>query len=269
MSQNKMKWDALINLFASVGGESTKLRKHNEFKMPRWDRIKQLPICDTSGTDFLDLLNKGGRMTIVYLGSIQKLAIEMGVITHPILPRKLWPKRDKAVKRGLTLKEHRLLLSNIRSWRWRIFLQILWETGAAQTDAAHFRIEKMQGNVIEYRRLKTGQRSAQQISPALRALIDKASMGRKKGFILPHLQRMSSKDRSSVFRKVCRRLGLVDVTMHSYRYAWAERAFEAGIPERLAMVALGHSSSAIHRAYSKNATVVAPSIEEYQAIAAV
>jgi predicted RNA-binding protein Jag len=38
----------------------------------------------------------------------------------------------------------------------------------------------------------------------------------------------------------------------------------AGYPERFAMQALGHSSKAIHRAYSKKAQVRLPSLEEYE-----
>ena len=52
--------------------------------------------------------------------------------------------------------------------------------------------------------------------------------------------------------------------MHSYRYAWAERAKSAGYPERYAMEALGHNSRAVHRAYAKNAHVKLPALEEYE-----
>lgn len=37
----------------------------------------------------------------------------------------------------------------------------------------------------------------------------------------------------------------------------------AGLPERIAMKALGHSSKAIHHAYAKNAVVEVPSLEGY------
>ena len=114
----------------------------------------------------------------------------MAITAHPIVLRKS--------KRGITNAGHQRLLSNIRSWRWKLFLQILWETGAAQSDAAHFRIEKLRGEVIEYHRMKTktGSRAAQQLSPELRGLIQSATCGRKKGFILPSLQRINSKDRT-------------------------------------------------------------------------
>jgi integrase len=54
------------------------------------------------------------------------------------------------------------------------------------------------------------------------------------------------------------------VTLHSYRYAWAERAKVCGYPERFAQEALGHNSKAIHRAYARKAKVKLPSLEAYE-----
>ena len=54
------------------------------------------------------------------------------------------------------------------------------------------------------------------------------------------------------------------MTLHCYRYAWAERAKTAGYPERFAQEALGHNSKAVHRAYAKRALVKIPSLEEYE-----
>ena len=56
--------------------------------------------------------------------------------------------------------------------------------------------------------------------------------------------------------------------MHSYRYAWAERAKTAGYPERFAQVALGHNSKAVHRAYARKAQVTLPPLEDYERKAA-
>ena len=68
----------------------------------------------------------------------------------------------------------------------------------------------------------------------------------------------------SEFGQRCRQLGIKGVTLHSYRYAWAERARVAGMPERFAQEALGHNSKAVHRAYAKRALVKVPSLEEYE-----
>jgi integrase len=71
-------------------------------------------------------------------------------------------------------------------------------------------------------------------------------------------------DRATEFKQRCAGLGIKGVTLHSYRYAWAERAKKAGYPERYAQINLGHNSKAWTRAYSKKADVTLPALEEYE-----
>jgi hypothetical protein len=71
-------------------------------------------------------------------------------------------------------------------------------------------------------------------------------------------------DRATEFKQRCRGLKISGVTLHSYRYAWAERAKSAGYPERFAQQALGHNSKAVHRAYARHAHVIIPSLGEYE-----
>jgi integrase len=78
------------------------------------------------------------------------------------------------------------------------------------------------------------------------------------------LARVRAGDRATEFKQRCLGLGIRKVTLHSYRYAWAERAKEAGYPERFAQEALGHNSKAVHRSYAKKAKVLLPSLEEWQ-----
>jgi hypothetical protein len=58
--------------------------------------------------------------------------------------------------------------------------------------------------------------------------------------------------------------GIKGVTLHSYRYAWAERAKTVGYPERFAREALAHNRKAVHRAYAKRALMKIPSLEDYE-----
>jgi len=75
--------------------------------------------------------------------------------------------------------------------------------------------------------------------------------------------------RAKEFKQRCIGLGIHGVTLHSYRYAWAERAIIAGYPERFAQLALGHNSKAVHRAYANlqtrrlpaNPTETAPTLQ--------
>jgi len=70
--------------------------------------------------------------------------------------------------------------------------------------------------------------------------------------------------REDPFSQRCDGLGIKGVSLHSYRYSWAERARIAGMPERFAQETLGHNSKAVHRSYASKAKVIVPSLEQYE-----
>ena len=73
-----------------------------------------------------------------------------------------------------------------------------------------------------------------------------------------------SGDRATEFKQRCDGLGISGVSLHSYRYAWVERALKCGFPELFAQQALGHNSKAVHRAYAKHAEVTVPSLADWE-----
>jgi integrase len=86
----------------------------------------------------------------------------------------------------------------------------------------------------------------------------------RKGPLFPYLATVRSGDRATEFKQRCEGLGIQGVSLHSYRYAWAERAKSCGYPERFAQEALGHNSKAVHRAYARKAKVIVPALEIYE-----
>jgi integrase len=84
------------------------------------------------------------------------------------------------------------------------------------------------------------------------------------GPLFPYLRSVRSGDRATEFHQRIAGLGIKGVSLHSYRYAWAERAKKAGYPERFAQEALGHNSKAIHRSYARNAQVELPPLSEFE-----
>lgn len=88
------------------------------------------------------------------------------------------------------------------------------------------------------------------------------------GYLFPYLQSVRSSDRATEIKQRCEGLGIKGISLHSYRYAWAERAKQCGYPERFAQEALGHNSKAVHRSYSRKAKVRLPSLESYERQAA-
>ena len=78
------------------------------------------------------------------------------------------------------------------------------------------------------------------------------------------MSQTGANQRASEFNRRCKVLAIKGITLHSYRYAWAQRAKAAGYPERYAMEALGHNSQTVHRAYAGKGRVKLPSLEEYE-----
>ena len=87
------------------------------------------------------------------------------------------------------------------------------------------------------------------------------------GPLFPRLSELHEKHRAKLVNRRCRLLGIKGVTLHSYRYAWAERAMVCGYPERFAQAALGHNSKAVHRAYARHAEFTLPSLDDFERIA--
>jgi len=78
--------------------------------------------------------------------------------------------------------------------------------------------------------------------------------------LFPYLRTVRPCDRATEFKQRCDGLKIKGVSLHSYRYAWAERALKCGYPERFAQQSLGHNSKAVHHSYSKHAEVTVPSL---------
>jgi len=102
--------------------------------------------------------------------------------------------------------------------------------------------------LLIYNRAKTGQLCRMQISDDLAGLLKQLP---EEGMLFPANSQGDWRYRSAEFARRCRLLGIKGISLHSYRYSWAERALAAGIAERHAMAALGHGSKAVHRAYAK------------------
>ena len=115
--------------------------------------------------------------------------------------------------------------------------------------------------VVGFRRQKTGTTSIIRFGDELEAILRALP---QTGPLFPRHHKLREAHRATEFARVCRRLNIKVITLHSYRYAWAERAKTCGYPERFAQEALGHNSKAVHRAYAKNAQVVIPTLESYE-----
>jgi integrase len=260
-------WQIVMEQMQSRGQDSSRARYASVFKSPSFDALRHKKLLETTADDFLAVF-KDGKVSIVYfLKRLHNFALSLGWIALPIIAPCLWPKYEPKDRRGITREEHQSVLAKEKKAEWKLYLELLWETGAAQSDAVNFKTEDIdrQTRTISYFRQKTGSLAQFTISHALETVLSHLPTT---GALFPHLSKFSANDRASRFRRRCHKAGVSGVTLHCYRYAWAERAKMVGMPERFAQAALGHNSKAIHRAYAKKAIVIAPSLEDYEAKAA-
>jgi integrase len=166
-------------------------------------------------------------------------------------------------KRAITLEEHqRIIAAEVNPERKTLY-QLCWHLGASQSDIASLKGEDVDwnNNTVSFTRKKTGVPVLVHLgAEALNVFKDLPA----EGPLFPYLSTVRAGDRATEFGQRCRQLGIKGVTLHSYRYAWAERAKVAGMPERFAQEALGHNSKAVHRAYAKRALMRIPSLEDYE-----
>jgi integrase len=259
-------WQDVMDKFCSRGKPGTQKDRRLVAQRPPQRQLRNMKLVETTADDFIGVLNTGGAMTNAFLRCLHNLALGLGWLPWPILPSKLWPVVRKKMRRGITREEHRRIIAAEKNVERRLYYEFLWETGAAQTDAAQFCAEQIdwQRRILSYQRQKTGSWAHLQIGQPLEDLLHQLPAS---GFLFVKIARTNNSARSAEFRRRCRILKLNGISLHSYRYAWAERAQSCGYPERWAQNALGHNSRAIHQAYAKAGVAICPPLDDYERIA--
>jgi integrase len=264
--QTERTWREVMAEFCTHGKSNSQDRSRRAVRSRDFDAIRDRKLVETTSDDLLAVLKSGGAATNNYLRRLHNLALGLGWLAWPVLAPKLWPKPTPKPKRGITAEEHRKLVESTAHAEWRLFLELLWETGAAQSDAANLCAENVDWKEMRliYHRRKLKEIYAPaviRIGSRLEAILRQLP---KEGFLFPKIQKTSWNHRSAEFYRKCKVLKIAGVSLHSYRYAWAERAKAAGYPERWAQANLGHNSRAVHQSYAKRAFVECPSLEEYE-----
>ena len=262
----KRTWQAVMDEMATHGIPSTQVRCARGFRSKAYDPIRNKPLVQTTGEDLLTIIHANGNCVAHYLRRLHNLAVDLGWLAWPILAKRAWPKIRSQSKRAITAEEHAAVIACEKNPERRAYYELLYETGAAQTDAANFTAEHIdwQNGVLVYCRKKLGPLSEPcrlTIGNKLRALL---KMLPSSGDLFPNIKRTSANHRSAEFHRRCRVSGITGVSLHSYRHAWAQRAKACGYPQRFAQEALGHSSRAIHEAYAKGVLVVCPALDQYE-----
>ncbi|HUD49738.1 MAG TPA: tyrosine-type recombinase/integrase [Candidatus Baltobacteraceae bacterium] len=259
----KRTWQSVMEQMQTHGKESTRTRCARAMQSRAFDALRHVKLVETTAEDFVTILN-GGKVSVAhYLKRLHNLAVGLGWLAFPVLAPRLWPKPRFKSKRGITASEHQRILAVEKNPERSLFYQLLWEIGSSQSDAAMLTAENIdwQTRSLTYFRMKTGEQAQLAISKSMAAILEQLPTT---GPLFPKITATIDNARSAEFYRRCKLLGIEGVTLHSYRYAWAERAKTCGYPERFAQAALGHNSKAVHRAYAKKAYVLIPTLEDYE-----
>lgn len=259
-------WQAVMDEMATHGIPTTQERCARSFRSKAYDSIRKTSLVQTTSDDLLNVLHRNGNCVAHYLRRLHNLAVDLGWLPWPILAKRAWPKIRSKSMRAITAEEHEAVITSEKNPERRAYYELVYETGAAQTDAANLNSQNIdwKAGVLIYRRQKLGPTSEPCRLTIGTKLDDLLKSLPSFGDLFPNIKKLSAAHRAAEFRRRCRVAGITGVSLHSYRYAWAERAKTAGYPQRFAQAALGHSSRAVHEAYANAAVVVCPSLEQYE-----
>lgn len=220
-------------------------------------------LIETPSELLLKVLETGTVSTNVFLRRLHNFCVDMNWLPWPLIPKRQWPAVEYKEKRAITLAEHQAIIAREKNPERKAFYKLAWYLGASQSDLAFLEAENVDWNnhVISYHRMKTGTVAIMRLDKDMAEILRDLP---SEGPLFPYLRTVRAGDRSTEFHQRCVGLGIKGVSLHSYRYAWAERAKTAGYPERFAQVNIGHNSRAMTRAYSRNAPVEMPALSEYE-----
>lgn len=259
----KRTWQHVMDEIPKLKTGDTQHRWLTAIKDKAFDSIRQMVVLETQAEHFLKVLEIGSVSTNVYLRRIHNFALDMSWLPWPVLPKKRWPAVKHKEKRAITKAEHEAVVTHERNPERKAFYQLAWHLGASQSDIAFLEAENIdwEQNCISFARKKTGSIAIMRFDNDVAEIFSDLP---ETGPLFPYLRTVRAGDRATEFKQRCDGLCIKGISLHSYRYAWAERAKTAGYPERFAQEALGHNSKAVHRAYARNAKVELPALSEYE-----
>jgi hypothetical protein len=216
-------WQNLMDEIPKLKSGSTHTRWETAIKSKAFDGIRHLVVLETRPEHFLKVLESGSVATNSFPRRIHAFALDMDWLPWPVLPKKRWPALEFKARRAITWAEHQKILASEKNPEWRGFYQLLWHLGGAQTDIAMLCAENVDwdGKTVSYARRKTGSMSPIHFGDAVAEILQSRA---RTGHLFPMLALWKQADRGKAF--VRRRLlaGFSGVSLHSYRYSWAERA---------------------------------------------
>ena len=200
------------------------------------------------------------------LRAVYNKAIDDGFVENKNLFRRVFTSSEKTVKRAISLK-HIKKLKNLdlsysvsKEFARDIFLFSFYTRGMSFVDIAYLQEKDLKGNVLTYRRKKTGQLLNIQWEHCMQEIVNKYSSSTISPYLLPIIKRPEGNVRKqyqnvqSLINRNLKNIGKdlnlpIPLTMYCARHSWASIARSVGIPISIISEGMGHDSESTTQIY--------------------
>ena len=139
-------WQEVMDDIVAKKKDETRRRWEVAIKDKNFDCIRNMTVCETRPEHFDRALADGKVSTNVYLRRLHNHALGMEWLLRSVIPRLQWPRPVFKAKRAITAEEHVAIILREQNSERRDFYELLWHTGAAQSDGACLRAEDISWN---------------------------------------------------------------------------------------------------------------------------
>ena len=200
------------------------------------------------------------------LRAVYNKAIDDGFVENKNLFKRVFTSSEKTVKRAISLK-HIKKLKNLdlsysvsKEFARDIFLFSFYTRGMSFVDIAYLQEKDLKGNVLTYRRKKTGQLLNIQWEHCMQEIVNKYSSSTISPYLLPIIKRPEGNVRKqyqnvqSLINRNLKNIGKdlnlpIPLTMYCARHSWASIARREGIPISIISEGMGHDSESTTQIY--------------------
>lgn len=156
----KRTWGAVMDKFCRHGKPQTQER--NKRAMEGALRVlRDKKLVETTVDDFRAVLRDCRISTHHFLRRIHNLALHFGWLPWPVMAPKLWDdfKATPKPKLAITWEQYKRIVEAEKNTERRLFYELLWETGAAQSDGASLTAANIdwRESLLSFQRQKTEQ----------------------------------------------------------------------------------------------------------------
>ena len=155
---NTRTWLAVMREMGTHGLQCSQERCARPFCSKAFDSIRSKPLVQTTAEDLLEIVHNNGNSVAHYLRTPSQPRLRHRGLAWPILAKRVWPKIRSKHRRAVTAQEHAEIIASEKNPEKRAYYELLYETGAAQSDAAELTAENInwEEGLLVYHRKKLG-----------------------------------------------------------------------------------------------------------------